>query len=48
MKRLPLLVRQATRWLLIVLRSEPELVWALVKEVQPQLERVPGHFLTPS
>ena len=30
MKRLPLLVRQATRWLLIMLRSVPELVWALV------------------
>ncbi len=30
MKRLPLLVRQATRWLLILLRSVPELVWALV------------------
>ncbi len=27
---LPLAVRQATRWLLILLRSVPELVWALV------------------
>jgi phosphonate transport system permease protein len=30
MNMLPLAVRQATRWLLIVLRSIPELVWALV------------------
>ena len=28
--RLPALVRQATRWLLILLRSVPELVWALL------------------
>ncbi len=30
MHALPFLVRQAIRWLLIVLRSVPELVWALV------------------
>jgi phosphonate transport system permease protein len=30
MNLLPLLVRQAVRWLLIVLRSVPELIWALV------------------
>ena len=30
MHALPFAVRQATRWLLIVLRSVPELVWALV------------------
>ncbi|OSZ67453.1 ABC transporter permease [Hydrogenophaga sp. IBVHS2] len=30
MDRLPALVRQGVRWLLIVLRSIPELVWALV------------------
>ncbi len=30
MHALPLVVRQATRWLLIMLRSVPELVWALV------------------
>ncbi|MBY0265348.1 MAG: ABC transporter permease subunit [Burkholderiales bacterium] len=30
MHTLPLIVRQAVRWLLIVLRSIPELVWALV------------------
>lgn len=30
MDRLPALVRQLVRWLLIVLRSIPELVWALV------------------
>ncbi len=30
MAALPRVVRQATRWLLIVLRSVPELVWALV------------------
>ncbi|MBK6906575.1 MAG: ABC transporter permease [Rhodocyclaceae bacterium] len=30
MARVPFLVRQAVRWLLIVLRSIPELVWALV------------------
>jgi phosphonate transport system permease protein len=30
MHAVPLLIRQATRWLLIVLRSVPELVWALV------------------
>ena len=30
MHALPFVLRQATRWLLIVLRSVPELVWALV------------------
>ena len=30
MHALPFVVRQATRWLLIMLRSVPELVWALV------------------
>jgi phosphonate transport system permease protein len=30
MHALPFIVRQAIRWLLIVLRSVPELVWALV------------------
>jgi phosphonate transport system permease protein len=30
MNVLPLLVRQAVRWLLVVLRSVPELIWALV------------------
>ena len=30
MHAVPFVVRQATRWLLIVLRSVPELVWALV------------------
>ena len=30
MNRLPRSVRQATRWLLVLLRSVPELVWALV------------------
>lgn len=30
MDRLPVLVRQASRWFLIVLRSVPELVWALL------------------
>ena len=30
MNRLPLVLRQAVRWLLILLRSVPELVWALV------------------
>jgi phosphonate transport system permease protein len=30
MARLPFVLRQALRWLLIVLRSVPELVWALV------------------
>ena len=30
MNTIPLVIRQATRWLLIVLRSVPELVWALV------------------
>lgn len=30
MHALPMLLRQAVRWLLIVLRSVPELVWALV------------------
>ena len=30
MARLPLAARQAVRWLLIVLRSVPELVWALI------------------
>ncbi|MBC7514423.1 MAG: ABC transporter permease [Herminiimonas sp.] len=30
MDRLPLLLRQLTRWLLILLRSVPELVWALL------------------
>ncbi len=30
MHRIPLMVRQAMRWLLIMLRSVPELVWALV------------------
>ena len=30
MHALPFVVRQATRWLLILLRSVPELVWALV------------------
>jgi phosphonate transport system permease protein len=30
MHAIPLAIRQATRWLLIVLRSVPELVWALV------------------
>ena len=30
MNLLPLLVRQAVRWLLVVLRSVPELIWALV------------------
>ena len=30
MHAIPLIIRQAVRWLLIVLRSVPELVWALV------------------
>ena len=30
MHKMPLIIRQATRWLLIMLRSIPELVWALV------------------
>jgi phosphonate transport system permease protein len=30
MHKIPLIIRQATRWLLIMLRSIPELVWALV------------------
>ena len=30
MHAIPFVIRQATRWLLIVLRSVPELVWALV------------------
>jgi len=30
MHRLPMVVRQVVRWLLIVLRSVPELIWALV------------------
>jgi phosphonate transport system permease protein len=30
MKALPFIVRQAVRWLLILLRSVPELVWALI------------------
>jgi len=30
MHKIPFVIRQATRWLLIVLRSVPELVWALV------------------
>ena len=30
MHTIPLVIRQATRWLLILLRSIPELVWALV------------------
>lgn len=30
MDRLPMLLRQITRWLLILLRSVPELVWALL------------------